>query len=168
MAGLSLCHLGGGKGRAGQGTWSSLQDPTWRLNAWSLTGVSRTLNTCQLSSHSSCHKDLRDSESTEGSLTVVWVFSQCCSNYSHRSCQTTFLQRGNPWKYKDNDDLKAKLQAKGNSAQTPQADFRHSDMEQAHQHILYLETKVRAMDELDSFLGFSYSCFNFLLKSTIN
>lgn len=162
MAGLSLCHVGGGKGRAGQGTWSSFQDPTWHLNAWSLTGVSRTIpKTCQLSSH-----HVITTSWIQNPQKVPWLLfecfpSVCCSNYSHKSCQTTFLQRGNPWKFKDNDDLKAKLQAKGNSAQSPQADFRHSDMEQAHQHILYLETKVRAMDELDSFLGFSYSCFIF-------
>lgn len=53
----------------------------------------------------------------------------------------------------DKDDLKAKLQSvQGNTGPTRQpaeGEFRHTDMEVAHQHILYLETKVRAMEELD-------------------
>ena len=54
----------------------------------------------------------------------------------------------------DKDDLKAKLQSvqgnMGPTRQPTQGEFRHTDMEAAHQHILYLETKVRAMEELDS------------------
>jgi len=54
----------------------------------------------------------------------------------------------------DKDDLKEKLQSlqgnTGRARQPADGEFRHTDMEQAHQHILYLETKVRAMEELDS------------------
>lgn len=53
----------------------------------------------------------------------------------------------------DKDDLKAKLQSvqgnMGPTRQPTQGEFRHTDMEAAHQHILYLETKVRAMEELE-------------------
>lgn len=55
---------------------------------------------------------------------------------------------------KDKDDLKARLnKLHGDTtgkAVAPDAEFRHTDMESAHQHILYLETKVRAMEELDA------------------
>lgn len=53
----------------------------------------------------------------------------------------------------DKDDLKEKLQSlqgnTGRARQPADGEFRHTDMEQAHQHILYLETKVRAMEELE-------------------
>eukprot|EP00438_Fugacium_kawagutii_P002781 Skav202265 [mRNA] locus=scaffold1417:441359:458329:- [translate_table: standard] len=55
--------------------------------------------------------------------------------------------------WEDKDDLKARLnKLQGDTtgrAVAPDAEFRHTDMESAHQHILYLETKVRAMEELD-------------------
>lgn len=53
----------------------------------------------------------------------------------------------------DKDDLEEKLQSlqgnTGRARQPADGEFRHTDMEQAHQQILYLETKVRAMEELE-------------------
>lgn len=72
---------------------------------------------------------------------ACWVVISSCGTIPTRGCA------------KDKDDLKARLnKLHGDTtgkAVAPEAEFRHTDMESAHQHILYLETKVRAMEELD-------------------
>lgn len=94
-----------------------------------------------------------------GSLGAHWfkwlVISSCNLSRTFLACWVAMIS----WNYsncscaKDKDDLKARLnKLQGDTtgrAVAPDAEFRHSDMESAHQHILYLETKVRAMEELD-------------------